>query len=859
MYAGLTYGAVYRFEYHSADGRRYRADVERQGWLGGVFEMLRPDGNGLVSLDISGGQRADGAADALAPVAASVATLTAVDGQARLAAMQGAPDGAWRLRLFSATPGGAEVLEWLGYALQETFRDAPLAGINAVEVKFADGLGFLNERPHAGEGTAFPASAPGTPTDPGRSTQPLAEQVARHLGDLGAGGGWTALVAAVDWRPRLGGAAQLTASDDPLYVLHTLAEAWLDADGASTKAADAVRAIAARMGGRLCQSAGRWHLMQRSLLARTGGLGVPRFVYALGQGTDGETTVQASAPESADVLVDVWQSGRVVGVPRREVGLPVRRVESGYSFRPDLDAVIYNGSFERAGSAEVEAEWWTAEGPGIAAHGAPERRPGSVGDLTQQNAFAMRVPATPFDNQVVYASQTNGFRLSAPPSASLRVRLSARAEADGPFSAPPEFRVLAMNDDDTVGHGLALVILHVQGPVVKGDDVAVPLSVLAGTDEGPDPAIMVPGVRIADVGQTLRIEWGDPLNPDVAEARLTRTLRAGDAALYADLRGNLPDNASGLGVSALTYVFAPGHGGWNKLYRGAILPDDSQRAEHFYARLFTLSVLAPLEAGDGAVVRGRLRVDLRGQRLGGDNSEGATYYDGVEVTVAEAGGTFERAAFASALPAGAPGTDAALPVRAGPAHVLGDGPTAESESQLFVRYPDGTVRPTLSPAGVGWAAGLPSTFGDTADALSAREALAQVRGPLEGWLGTVDLSTVTVRPHHVLRVWQRSTLAAPVAAGAAEVLAYAAPAVGETLRIGGEARAVAGVRRGLSAHVVELSAPLAQSHAAGAECHYTLLVWPDAYTWRTVQGRYECDGRALAWTPGDFIDSQSLS
>lgn len=882
MFAGIPYGVRYTFSYRSEDGRVYVAKVEMANY-GGAATNLSADGprSGLYEVVVQGGEAAAQAGDELAPFAASVATLHAADGRARLGGLTGHADGVVRLRLYSgATEATATTPEWAGYLIGEVVADTPLDGLNPVALRFMDGPGFLAQRAHAGEGTDFVttlgAILPGQ--DDERS---LVEQLAAALGPLGGGSGasdaaYDGLVTCADWRPYVGvGAGEVAAGTDPLFAVKSFADAWLDADGASLSQLAALKQIAARFNAQLYLSGGPdsagglvWRLDQRGALARAyGGDGVsgsaagtvPTWTYAADG--DGAITVPGTVPTRTDEdrLLDVHAAGAVVNFPSRAFPIPTREAEASYEFRPGLESLVVNGGFEAAGAGgAATAEGWTLGG-------AAARTEDTGADATANDRWFMRLPGHAVSGGTpATCSQADLVYIAAAPEMAVEVdftatvtKATAALQSDGSWAA------------FVGGFPLRAAAVEVAQDQIKGRAVRVRLAekLVSGpnTIDATGDADAVDGTEILAAGTVVRFS-----DTDSPELTLSAPARVGDLSLSGDLSGDLT-----AGVDGLVYYFGPD--GAAEFGLGVSFPQyPASTSGTLTDRAFRVFGRCLATACDGAAVSGYVSLEVGGPALdvpAGDT--GRLDLDAVAVRVLSGSSPVSAMSHRAALPPGATGETAALPARADAGHRLGDGPHPDTLSRLRVVGANGTTYETQQGADTGWTEGAyPSdgsavSTGRPVGALAVVDALRQLvgpgaEGPAERWAGEIVLGPDTpVRAHHVVRVWQRTTLAYPLTAGSDTAVMYAAPRPGEavTFRPGtaaAETLTVDSVTRGLGTHAVTFTAAASGSHPATSDAHYTLVVWRDGWTWRTAAGRLHLEATALAAAPlPDLIESIS--
>ena len=856
MRADYTYGDVYTADVASMDGHRYRAHVERHAYTGPATALpLR----GLVINWGTDGGAVTGAAP-LAPVAASRARLRMRDDAGLLAEVVGAPDGAWRLRVERLTGSGAVAAGgpgtvWLGYLLQEGYEDAPYGVGTATELTFADGLGLLEARPAAGEGadtgTLIDIDTVGT-TRQGRR---LLDLLARHLTDLGADAA-EGLVTAADWRPWVPSDV-VPATQDPVRSLLALEEAWQDRDGASVSVLAALRAVASRLGARLFQSAGRWHLVQRGLLCRTLGADVPRFAYAA------EASPSAATVSADDVAVDTraWLQAGPHDRPRRGITVPVRSVQSVYDVEPDLDDLLVNPGFE-IGSTGSAALGWTLENGAIrraiALSPIPDLNPSSVDAYFVELAAA----TTSTSHDGGKASQANIIFLPGSKAWELTAQWQQAvldAGAVRPTSGEPyNWGALTVGDPSADGWGLTRRVLTSASTMLHGPKRTIFLqNALMDSPACAEGEVYVPAGAVLrwmrDVSGTVKLvgtqTLDEPIRAGDTLARGTFELSTTTGDLFA---GELYGVRSG--DFCEVYVWEQGaepgriglhHGGW----------PIEENAFEFDVRHGTPGCFATGVDVDGNLVTGWLNIEFE--------QDGDTYLpiiDDVLLQLRIDGRVVTRSSALAALPAGASGLDVGLEVQ-----TLGDGPTLATLSGLYAQVASKPWVPTVQGTDTGWTDGayadaLAESTGRSIDLHAARDGLRQLAGPLERVRTTYLLrGGQALSPEHVAVHWQLTTLALPATAGTETVYTRAAPRVGRTLVLGGVDYEVESVERGAGLYAVGLAEPLASSLPATTRVAYDVPAWWDSMEWDIPSGGVYYDATALDLHAGaDFLEEIGL-
>ena len=864
----------------SMDSHVYSADIRRHGWTGDVTPLAG------VALRISWGPDggASTAAGPLAPLAPCRMVLAVRDARpGRLAEMVGAPDGAWQLVVKRITGGpGVTGTVARGYLLAETFEDAPYGASSVVTMAFADGLGLLDARAFAGvgiegrdDGGEGPYWAWWGPRVDVQGARPKSERIAaslaRVLGPLGgmpdgeAGG----LVTAADWRPWLPG-TNVSANTDPLYAVLTQEAAWLDADGGSVSQLAALRGLCSRFGARLFQSGGRWHVVQRGLLARLRGQGVPRHTYAPSAVAPGVASTSTRTLDDLVVDTRYWPQAGPHDAPRRGVTVPVRSVEVDYDFRPDLDQLLFNGSFEipdtgENGLVDFRARGWKpAAAPNGTPYGGVRRFELSSNVLdgfspSFGDAYALELLGQSFLNPENVARTYQDVDVFLPSTSAWDLELSAffitrNAELGRPQRGGV---VVAVTRGDGSSVKLKSFPVEMAGPSLTGRSVRLYVERVPGTT----------GQRSIPAGAVLHF-WRGAVGTGtyVGRATLTEDATGGDRMMRADVeivvtkdqvdekdvRLIAGDTAEAYlwtaeAVGSLTSGNAPG---------SSFSPSPSyggSEAWPFVARLSSV-------ATDLRAVEGTIRVNLIGPPP--PSGPGVPLYvDDVSLVVRTGpdGRVASTVSARAVLPAGTPGLDisagrSALPV--------GDGPHPASASALHVDA-DGETYPTAQGASTGWVAGNyetdPTSTGVGIDLLSAREALAQLAGAVTpdaasgGGLERVRTTYLlrggaVLRPDQVVRHWPLTALALPGITGTRTLYTHAAPRVGGTIEVpagSGVDYAVTGVTRGGGLFAVDIDRGLEASAAAGTRCAYDVLCWWDAYDWDVPAGAVYYDATAL--------------
>ena len=854
----FDYGSFYIASVAARDGHVYTAHIERHAYSGPARSLP------WLGLQISGGSDGGAVTGAgpLLPIAASRAVLTVRDRHGALAETVGSPDGAWRLRVrretgnVSVSPADGGVGNvWVGYLLQEGYEDSPFAAGGATSLTFADGLGLLDARPAAGAG-ADTGTTIGLPATlgavPGRR---LLSLVAPSLFDLGADAGM-GVTTAVDWRPWTPGTV-LPSSADPVRALLAREDAWLDEDGGTVSVLESVRAVAGRLSARLFQSGGRWHLVQRGAVARTGGVDLPRFAYPAG---DTSAVARSLATVARDTRA-ILQSGPH-DAPKRGLSLPVASVESRYDFTPELDEVVRNPSFEVAGATPSDAAGWVLENGAI-------RKPMSESPIPSLNpanldAYYLRIGpkdtgagnpgGTARQNEIVYLPDSTAWDLAVSWD---------QYVLDG--GATTNF--LPLNGakcwvgGDTPANatwGLVRARVTCAADALPGEDNAVTVeNVLEGEGE--------PGAPYVPAGATLR--WMRQADDNrfklVATMTVKETVRGGDTKV----RGTL--TLKGVDASDDRMFAQEGErlraGDFAEIHVWERDAEPDLVGLHYGG--WALDVVSG--SGAGAILgrNGRPAMYATGVDLDGDLISGyvnvefsnvangfSAIVDDVEVDLQMAGATATTTSAVSALPAGEAGHVVSL----GP-FLLGDGPTADSESALFVEAD--AIRPTHQGSLTGWSEGSPgaNSSGVGLDLLQSRDGLRQLAGPLERVRTAFLLRDgQALAPEHVPICWSATALVYAANVGATTVYTYAAPRVGRTLTIAGVDHLVTDVVRGAGLFAVTVAVGLGAAAEAGERVQYDFAAWWDSFVWTVEAGEVYVDGTALDLDERSYLEEITL-
>ena len=855
MRAGYTYGTVFEASVGSFDGHRYTAHVERHGYGG---PSLYPPATSLRFRRLVVRWGADGGAvtgaGPLAPVAASRATLTVLDPGGLLAETVGSPDGAWRLRVERVTgdvalapADGGPGTVWLGYLLQETYEDSPYAAYSETSLTFADGLGLLSSRP------LYVSSF----------YRDLLTPLSLHVTDLGADQA-PDLVTAVDWRPWL--PATTLRDGDPLRSLYAGDRVWTDADGGTVSALDGLRQIAASLNARLYQSGGRWHLTQRGLLARTGGLDVPQYAYPVHAGPSAETSPTPAVDVAAGQLVRDTRAHPQAGphgAPRRGVTLPVRSASGGYEVGDQLDDLLYNGSFEV---------------------GDPASNVDGNGDPTQADGWSRVGGSDDVSRFKMSANVIEGFSPATGDEWALRLRFSPfgtpEAKHDVSFALPGStywdlrlraqvFSNIGESEPRAYSGGFRMRVTREDGTEVwaAGQSVKLRGTVLRGpggrlyVDPLPGPV----GQRVLAAGTVLHF-WRGGANPtpddDYAGSATVEEDAVGGATIVRADVAPAGDATAKLeaGDQTVVYYWATTERTMGVGWAPASLIGTATPANGGY-EFWPVDLALTGVDEDGRPVGGALQVRVSGPV---PPYAGSFLVDDMSLEFSVAGRTGDVLGTRLSLPAGAPGLDVDLGDSP-----FGDGPKADSATGLTAEGADGSYYPTVQGPETGWtegayAPGAPSTKRPLRS-LRARDALRQLAGPLERVRTTYLLrGGAALAPEHVVRHWSLTALALPAVAGVTQIYTRAAPRAGRTVAVrtadgASEDYGVVSVTRGAGLSAVEIDRPLVASIPAGARVAYDVPCWWDAMEWDVAAGAVYYDATALDLAPDTgFLEEITL-
>ncbi|PAP79614.1 hypothetical protein B1759_14940 [Rubrivirga sp. SAORIC476] len=886
MTPSTTYGTALAAEWVGQDGPLYRALVLVAGYLGGTTVLPCLQCVAEWSMGESGGVPSLGPA---APAAAQLMLRQAPGfGQAGMTLpLAGRPDGFVALaiqRSTTVTPGvsyGLDDSGWTtqfaGFLLPESVDARTYAGSDALQLRFAGGLHVSAGRAFAGSGA--PAGAFGD-SDDLDTIERFQTGLARILQAIGSADDlWTGLTTCVDWRPWVP-TTHVPASVDPVRAVGARQRAWL-VDGASVSERDAVRTIARRLQARLYQSEGRWYMTQRSALARalaSGGAGtIPEFAYDANSGAIDNDAQTAAA---RNPVVDTW-GWNWQGAPDDSGGVPMRRVEVEYDFRPDLDDLMSNGSFETAGSAGATvAQGWSMTGGGTGSGGVT-----SATGPTVCQRFSLTTGTPPFQPTAgdVWAArfsddratpsrpviaQGGVVRIPSDPNAVIRFRSRLQWQPytgafDDTKQARPAYLAVGVETRDGDTYSVKRSVVTATAPSLPGDSVRIPIDPFLASY--PDH---VDGTAIVPAG--IKVRFSNPVGGTHASASPVLTLTKAVVVGATELEGDISDDLDS-GATAALYYFS------EDLDRTAIrLLDETGES----TAPIDMDVQTYAVTPDGLAIDGAFVTWFEGARLAlasgvpvANAEQGSEVWsiDRVEVgyLVAEDGRTrpASKTGAAAMLSGGVPG---ALAGRA-EAHEIGDGPVAESDTALVVQDGAFAWQTTTWGDNTGWTvgaygSGAPSS-GDTIDALDAIEAVRQaarataLRGTLKLKGDGTAAGARQLHPHQVIRHWPRTTVRNAVVATSTMLETYVAPRVGGTLRhVAGDGtvtdRTVADVEPTSLGYLVTISSAFGVGIAPGDRLYVDRHYWWDAFGRDFLQGTIAIDASGLdLYTDGVTVQS----
>lgn len=845
MVTGAKYGTRYWGDFVAPDGYFYRLKLQRQNYSDPAPTAEVELASVVLRWAVD---RSTAPLAPLAPLAPATCDVVVLDDRrGLLAETVGSEDGRWRCRLTrgaSADDREADLV-YQGYLLPETYEDRPWEGRAAVSLRFADGLGFLEERPLIDDEAGFTDVV-----DTGlgaTAAERVVDTVARILSALGGDhaandGSWEGLVTGVDLRPYLpdpgDGSVHVAATTDPLRALYTLRAAWLDEEDVSEGQLDALHALAGRFLARLFQSGGKWYLVERRALA-TDPASVPVFTYGVDAGgIDTSSSSRADTDLRRDLTT--WDVRRGA---TRAVALPVRSVEVPYAFDPPITSVLYNGSFEEARfgdttsgdppvvSVDPFARYWTlfngtSDGGRIAANEGDDSPLGAAFEdirVLQLFGYGPTEDVTGIRQEdLVFIPESDEWR----------------------FDLTYAFFLSGSSGGSTTVTGYGGFLVSIGASLLSADDAAVGGYSFAGKDARVYVEPLLDGVPGAVEGTPVipegaRLEFVDNTGAPVASLLLTEAAKVGDAILVGDLSDDVdsPATARFFYWSGTGY---PLHGA------GPEMTD--------YRHSSTRHVFATGYRIDGSLVSGYVSVEIYGGTLDEDGWGGypISRYDDVRLSIADKGTGLAVFTYTASRPTTTAGLAETLPDAR-----VGDGPLPDSETRLVVEGDDGSAYDTAQGDETGWttgayAGGEPSSEARL-DALVGRVALQQVSGPLERWVALVRLRAgQTLYPHEVPLLPSATTLAEVGAVGADFVMLHAAPPVGAALTLSpGTAReethTVLSVTRDVGRFAVHLDGTaLASIHYNGELATYAFPAWWEAFEWDVGEGTVALNCSALA-------------
>lgn len=896
-----TYATLAQGYIAAPDGYRYRFDVDGAGATVDAPLPVRVLGCTL-RWSVEGGGIA--AATPLSPLMPCEASLRVEDpSRGGLARLTDSADGEIRLRVLRDVNKDDTFTDVLFVGPLNNVGASvnpftPSYGGAPFSVSFTDGFGLLT-----GDYAVFnPTGA--TPPPPEETVQAALQAILFPL--LGAtynGSGWDfpggalqGIRMASQWYPWLGaGASQIPDTRNPLRAIYLRARSFVDEDGDAVTQLEALKQLCARFGLRALQSGGKVWLIQRELMA-TNPASVPYWGSGPGEsGMKVTADLQADARAANTAYDYATSEGPALGLTP-----PVGKTRSTYDYQPDTLNYVLNGSFEGVGQptgedtgALTDARYWDLTNGGawttnkprrvnLAAFVEPLNPPFNPGGIYNPSAYDLRnesfQPETGDSFALLvpnYVSGTNTERFGrqrgwsyVPPNAQASYRFDATALLFKPVgqgvSTHPKAR-LTLRESDGRTWGLYAARVDIQSRAFGGNGAVVQTAKALS-----DVLVGVPyGAILGRPGDTFRVYrdptgrgrnntgelsdpqpngTGDSLNGRaVAEITLTKAYRTGDTALSGDvsmLDGFKTVNPAydPLGTADYTadylqvYYWAPlSDGDWL-----STIPDETPPDEW----PFRFGISASGVDVEGKAVSGFLDLSLRSARVGSTAQPSYTFWDGVAFGGSDAGSI----TYAASLPEGTRGQVADLPIGTG-ALLLGDGPTAESDSRLRASADLGiTIRDTVRGNGQltawrssPWGSDVPNRE-ETIDGHSAISGLRQLGGQVETWGGIIlapSDGTLALYPHQAPLVNQFQTILQDAAAGTSTIYTAYAPPVGLPVTLScrssalAETRTVTDVQPYGKGYAVTLNAPLVNDHSASDPTQngllYSLRIWPDVF------------------------------
>ncbi|MEO0559630.1 MAG: hypothetical protein AAF170_15760, partial [Bacteroidota bacterium] len=737
MFASSSYGLRYFHDLLAENGLTVRLAFDVQDFGGASVEMKSSEWAGGAVLTWATGSGGD-AASPVSPVAPSQAQVRikpiATDprvGTADIAALGALRTGSVRLRILAdlTTAGTPDALVWMGYLPQGLVTDAPGEELVPVDLLFRDGFGLLDSR-----AATDPADANHTTT-----VRALVDWLRTWLAPLAADElAALSMVTRVDWRPYLDGAV-VADTTDPVAAVRALAQAWTDPAAGGTGAnvtsqMVAARQIASRVLGRMFfgrDQQGRvgWHLVQRSYIARQlaedPAAELATFRHLL-SGTD--TDLAAPTRTTVSVLIDT-DEWTVTRYQTRSRDGGVGQVASTYDFRPDLDNLIFNGSFED-GTTTTDADYWT----GFDTGNNPFRSGYFNGDPEYGDQKVAKIP---------YVDITAG----AQPANFIQQEglsfLVTSAEADILFSFDYERQngTATTQDDprfrlDIGTYGLRVGTVEtpdVVTDVFKGRDAVVPILPLlvqtTGVSTGTD-ADAVAGTEVLPVGTVIPFRTLAPTAGERGTLTLTRAAKVGDVQLHGDLSDSFDCTTNGVHYGDIAYFGPSGSAPEWLAFPGATVQGSVSRGTATYR-----CTANPVDGS--APISGFATFRVEGF-VTDESDTGETFpelwVDDFVLRPQVRGSALSTVGRRASLTDASGLYVAGIPVADRGGHTLGDGPVPDSATRLQVSHDGGTtVVDSQQGENTGWKAGTYTNTSEasterTIDALAAAESVAMLSG-----------------------------------------------------------------------------------------------------------------------------------
>lgn len=761
----MSYASKYHVPLPSRDGFTYTVEIRRRGWTGSSTELRGALPRPYV---VRGGE--PGGRLLFKPIALTEAELSVVDeGGGVLQEIQGADPTAYQLVLVKS---GTDL--FTHYIDTKSYSEPSFVDKKVVKLKGTDGLEMLNNRRLILSGTYISAL----------------DILVQALSTVGTQN----IVTAFDWWPWL--PTELSGTVNPLDKLVTLEGRWEDAD-VQTRLMDALRSILARFQLRLFQSAGKWYAVQRAYLED--GM-LDRFEYD-DAGTETASGELDIGVDSDDIPIKVQ--------PFRQLRHQVKTVVQSYSFTPDLDQIVLNGSFEDEGASTSEADEWEHVGGTTREELVNLTEITSNVDPSYNNQWALKI--TPDSTDSDGARQHDFIFIPANPNYRLLTSFISAFYDDPPGSS--------LNADLRVRVGDYYLV---EGAITFAADVLHGREVDMHIHPFLDPSSngFAEGTPIIPKGASITL--GTPADPTTIE--LTRDLKVGDSILTGHLSADLSQGDQ----ATIAYWSTGGAGGGLEFYVLSGLA-----TQHYETYMVTPNAES---------ISGFLRVEVVRPVEVSPPSDSYAVLDSVRVTVSAAGSAIDTVARqVSAL------IDDGFEEELQEA-TIGDGPAVYSTSRLQADV-SGTFYDTMQGSDTGWKVGpyaaAEASTGVFLDELAAREALYQQSSILDRIQATLILrDELTFYPHNVLNYLQNTRLSYVAPSGADYIVTPTRLRVGRAVTIGNETFGVTALSGG-GPYRADLDGTFVLTYAAGTVVHYTTPAWFDFFEWDVWAGEFYFDGTEI--------------